>query len=42
MKMGTTLPMTLPGNPFRGGSQFAQAGVTTMKKGIGVFLKLKF
>ena len=42
MKMGTSLPMTLPGNPFKGGTQFAQAGVTPMRKGIGVFLKLKF
>ena len=42
MKMGTSLPMMLPGNPFKGGTKFAQAGVTTMKKGIGVFFKLKF
>lgn len=42
MRMGGTLPLTLPGNPFKGEAKYASAGLTSMKKGIGVFLKVKF
>lgn len=42
MQMGRILPMTLPGNPFKGGTKFASVEATMKKGGFGVFFKLKF
>ncbi len=42
MQMGRVLPLTLPGNPFKGGSKMASAEVSLKRGGIGVFFKVKF
>ncbi len=43
VKMGTTLPATLPGgNPFKGGTKFASVETTVKRGAFGVFFKLKF
>lgn len=42
MKMGRMLPTSIFKNPLKGGTKVAVAGVTTMKKGVGVYFRVRF
>ena len=42
MKMGQVLPLSFMRNPLKGGTKLVRAGVTTMKKGAGIYMKVKF
>jgi len=42
MKMGQILPSSFFKNPLKGGTKIASAGISTMKKGVGVYFKFRF
>lgn len=42
MKMGKVLPLSFMRNPLKGGTKYVRAGVTTMKKGAGIYVKMVF
>ncbi len=42
MGYGSTLPLSFLKNPFKGGTKMVSAGVKQMKRGAGIYFRMRF